>query len=208
MALPKHKTCLSILRSILGPGAGNEARFAKKIARSASWLKKASCGQIPLSRDAALSITYATGVSMKWLLDADISKPAVQTDGSPFTLESYSKHIEKMRDGFDEEDASISRDEFVGCLHEAVSIYLEARKKNLGGLFTFKLEEALIPLRKIYGKANIHQSKQAHGIVETLGRVVKDWDHTRPTIYVRKSPAPTPPKKQPSRKSASKVKRP
>jgi hypothetical protein len=201
MALPKHKTCLSILRSILGPGAGNESRFAKKIARSTSWLKKASCGQIPLNRDAALSISYATGVSINWLLDADISKPAVQSDGSPFTLESYSKHIEKMRDGFDDEDASISRDEFIGCLHEAVSIYLEARKKNLGGLFTFKLEESLIPLGKIYGKANIHQSKQALGLVETLGRVVEEWDHTRPTIYVRKPAKPTRPSKQSSRKS-------
>lgn len=91
MALPQHKTTLSILRSILGP-EGNESRFAEKIGRSTSWLRKASCGQIPLMRDAAVLIAYETGVSLSWLLNNDTSKAPVDALGLPYTLETYAIH--------------------------------------------------------------------------------------------------------------------
>ncbi|MEI8285489.1 MAG: hypothetical protein WCG52_10925 [bacterium] len=77
MALPQHKTCLSILRSILGPVAGGEARFAKTIGRSKSWIKKASAGIIQLSEDAAIRISHETGVSYNWLLVNDPNIPPV-----------------------------------------------------------------------------------------------------------------------------------
>ena len=91
MALPQHKTTLSILRSVLGP-AGNEARFANKIGRSTSWLRKACCGQIPLMRNAAVLIAYETGVSLNWLLNNDTTKAPVDALGMPYTLETYALH--------------------------------------------------------------------------------------------------------------------
>jgi hypothetical protein len=93
MALPKHKTCLSILRSIIGSGAGNEKTFADKIGRSTSWLKKASCGQVALTQNAAVRIGRETGVSFRWLLDNDTTKQAVDNNGNSYTIETYAHHI-------------------------------------------------------------------------------------------------------------------
>jgi len=98
MALPQHKTTLSILRSILGP-AGSESCFANKIGRSASWLKKASCGQIPLLRDAAVIIAYETGVSVNWLMHGDTTQSPLDAIGMPYTIETYALHRSKQCGG-------------------------------------------------------------------------------------------------------------
>ena len=108
MALPQHKTTLSILRSILGP-AGSEARFADKIGRSTSWLRKACCGQIPLMREAALSIVYETGISLKWLMDGDTAKPPVDAFGLPYTLETYAHHNAQQSNGVDRLNDAFAR---------------------------------------------------------------------------------------------------
>ncbi len=90
MALPQHKTCLSVLRSILGPISGGEKRFADLIGRSRSWLKKASCGQIPLTEDVAFRISFETGVSEKWLTDGDPTVQPTTGEGKPFTKDTFS----------------------------------------------------------------------------------------------------------------------
>jgi hypothetical protein len=153
MALPKHKTTLSILRSALGPGAGNETRFAQKIGRSTSWLRKACCGQIPLMREAALAIAYETGISIKWLMDGNTAKPPVDTDGEPYTAETYARHRTTQREGFDREDADISQQEMVGTLLQLVHSYTAAQQKNRGGFFTFKLIEFAHSLADEFGQS-------------------------------------------------------
>jgi hypothetical protein len=92
MANPQHKTCLSVLRSVIGSTAGNEARFAEKIGRSTSWLKKASCGQIPLTENIALRISHETGISMRWLMQGDTSKTPVDKDDNTFTKATYENY--------------------------------------------------------------------------------------------------------------------
>lgn len=93
MALPQHKTCLSILLSIIGSSAGNEKAFSEKIGRSISWIKKASCGQVTLTQDVAVRIGYETGVSFRWLIDNDTTKQPVDNYGNSYTIETYAKHI-------------------------------------------------------------------------------------------------------------------
>jgi hypothetical protein len=174
MALPQHKTTLSILRSILGPGAGGEVRFADKIGRSTSWLRKACCGQIPLMREAALSIVYETGIGLKWLMDGDTAKPPVDADGKPYTVESYARHRSVQREGFDHEDASISEAEMVGIFDQLVGSYCMARSKNRGGFFTFKLGEFADQISKEFGTAKTAKNPAAAYIVENLKRLVEN----------------------------------
>lgn len=173
MALPQHKTTLSILRSILGPGAGGEVRFANKIGRSTSWLRKACCGQIPLMREAALSIFYETGISLKWLMDGDTAKPPVDHDGKPYTVEIYALHRSVQREGFNHEDADISQTEMVGNLHQLVGSYCMARSKNRGGFFTFKLGEFVDQISKEFGNVQTTKNKTAARIAEDLKRLVE-----------------------------------
>jgi hypothetical protein len=46
------------------------------ISKSPSWVRKASAGIIPISEDAAMRISYETGVSFGWLLQNDVTAPA------------------------------------------------------------------------------------------------------------------------------------
>ena len=188
MALPQHKTCLSILRSILGPGAGNEARFAEKIGRSTSWLKKASCGQISLTRDAALAIAYATGASVKWLLAGDPTKPLLDSEGNPYTLETYAKYRTQDREEKDRDDIALARDEMTGCIHKLLQILGAANLKNRGGLFTFRLGNFVDEMADKFGVADIYQNEGAAQIAERAADLVREWDAKKqPLVYVTKN---------------------
>jgi hypothetical protein len=155
MALPKHKTCLSILRSLIGSGSRNEKHFAEKIGRSPSWVKQASSGHLPLTKDAAVRIAYETGVSVRWLINGDTSAPALNMDGKPYTESFYENYRVSMRDGFDDEDSSISKDEMVGLIHSLIVSYEGARQSNKGGFFTFQLGEIADDLAVKYSKMRI-----------------------------------------------------
>ena len=155
MALPKHKTCLSILRSLIGSGSRNEKHFAEKIGRSPSWVKQASSGHLPLTKDAAVRIAYETGVSVRWLINGDTSAPALDRDGKPYTESFYVEYRVRLRDGFNDEDSSISRDEMVGLIHSLITTYEGARQSNKGGFFTFQLNEIADDLAVKYSKMRI-----------------------------------------------------
>ena len=155
MALPKHKTCLSILRSLIGSGSRNEKHFAEKIGRSPSWVKQASSGHLPLTKDAAVRIAYETGVSVRWLMNGDTSAPALNIDGKPYTESFYAEYRVRLRDGFDADDSSSSKDEMVGLIHSLIVSYEGARQSNKGGFFTFQLGEIADDLAAKYSKLRI-----------------------------------------------------
>ena len=188
MALPQHKTCLSILRSILGPGAGSEARFAAKIGRSTSWLKKASCGQIPLTRDAAIAIAYETGASMKWLLEGDTTKPLLDSEGKPYTLETYANYRKQDLEKRDWEDVDFARNEMTMRLHQLLGILGAANQKNRGGLLAFHLSNFVDEMAEKFGVANIYQNEGAARIAENVAGLVREWDPKKqPLVYALKN---------------------
>ena len=223
MALPKHKTCISILRSILGPGAGSEARFAEKIGRSTSWLKKASCGQIPLTRDAATVIAYETGISSSWLLEGDVSIPPHTGDYQAYTQETYALYRTRDRDDHDFHDCDLAEQEFTGCVYALTQILRASIEKNRGGLFTFHLSYFVDEMNKNFGKAEIYKNKFGPNIAKEITVVLasepaKDdmalqlleqlqklmsKQHKEGIKKLKQSnrPKPKPQKKQPSRKS-------
>ena len=206
MALPQHKTCLSILRSLIGSGSRNEKHFAEKLGRSASWVKKASCGQIPLTKDAAVRIAYETGVSVRWLMSGDTSAPALDMDGKPYTESFYAEYRVRRRDGFDAEDSSISKVEMVGLIHSLIVSYEGARQSNKGGLFTFQLGEIADDLAAKYSKLRIKNDaayrKTRRDIAENLLSLL-DLPAAGSYTIKKASPTATQQKKQPSRKRSS-----
>ena len=188
MALPQHKTCLSILRSILGPGVGGEARFAKKIGRSTSWLKKASCGQIPLTREAAIAIAYETGASVKWLLDGDTTEPLLDSEGKPYTLETYANYRQQDLEKQDLDGLEFARDEMTVCLHQLLRSLGAANLKNRGGLFTFHLRNFADQMADKFGVSDIYQNEGAARIAENVADFVRKWDAKKqPLIYAVKN---------------------
>jgi hypothetical protein len=222
MALPKHKTCLSILRSILGPGAGGEARFAKKIGRSTSWLKKASCAQITITKDTAVRIAYETGVSAKWLMADDPAKPALDQHGKKYSAKTYAAHRDILQNGIDAEDAEASYLEIAGQLENIVSLYSRAVQSNRGGLFTYQLGEVIASLSGEYNRLKVKNSeaflKTGRSVTASLDALWnaeypadEEWDSLHSTSIQQiqkqdgKTSNPTPQKKQPSRHRAKKA---
>ena len=172
MANPQHKTCLSVLRSVIGSAAGNESRFAEKIGRSTSWLKKASCGQIPLTKDIALRIAYETGISMRWLMQGNTSKTPVDKDDKTFTKATYENYVVSLREEYDFEDAACSQHELHYCLIDALRLFVAAQQNNRSGYFTYKLQEAVADLKSGLGQLKIkdvsHYNKQGASIARHL----------------------------------------
>jgi hypothetical protein len=84
-----QKTRLAKLRAVLG-SMGSESRFPKLVGLSASWIKKASAGNLSMTARAASAIHDATGVDLGWIMGDSKSVEPVEHGGKPYTLESYS----------------------------------------------------------------------------------------------------------------------
>jgi hypothetical protein len=94
MALSQMRTTLSVLRKELGH-QGKEKQFSEMTGLSISWIKKASCGQIPIPMHslAAQAVCKATGVSMLWLCDGDANEHVIyentQAESHKVSLRDY-----------------------------------------------------------------------------------------------------------------------
>jgi hypothetical protein len=91
MALSKRKTTIAVLRGILGPIYGREARFARLARRSVSWVKKVSAGVIPLNEKTARLVELETGVALDWLMGTP-DAPPVNGRGNPYTSADFEWH--------------------------------------------------------------------------------------------------------------------
>ena len=143
MALPQHKTCLSVLRTILG-SEGNENQFAEKIGRSVSWLKKASCGQIPLTRNIAVRIGHETGVNVDWLFKSDITQPPINDDNDIYTFKTYLNHQELLKYGIYENNTYY--------VAELLKVYGKSIRMNKGSLFNYYLRDFIFNMSSIFKK--------------------------------------------------------
>jgi DNA-binding transcriptional regulator YdaS (Cro superfamily) len=76
MAKSKKKTRLSELRTALG-NLGASSKFSKLTGISESWVKKASCGIIPVTAQKANLIEVKTGFSASWILGKSNQKAAL-----------------------------------------------------------------------------------------------------------------------------------
>lgn len=84
----QQKTRLAKLRAMLG-SMGSESRFPKLVGLSASWIKKASAGNLPMTARAASAIHDATGVDLSWIMGDSKSVDPLEHGGKPYTIESY-----------------------------------------------------------------------------------------------------------------------
>ena len=102
MAHSKRKTTVAVLREILGLD-GQQDYFATLIGKSPSWVRHVSCGFLPLTREAAYQIAFATGVSPEWLLAGDVGKPPITSDhSSPYSRNAFLEYQTKKRSSFPE----------------------------------------------------------------------------------------------------------
>jgi hypothetical protein len=89
---PKH--VLSVMRKIIGASLNDSKEV---LGFAPDTIKSIQSGRLPFSEQAALVVSHKTGVSCKWLLAMDGSKPPETESGERFTKETFDKH-EAARD--------------------------------------------------------------------------------------------------------------
>jgi hypothetical protein len=102
MAKSKLKTTLSVLREILG-NEGNQDLFSRLIGKSASWVRHVSSGELPLTREAAYQIGFATGVNPEWLMSGNVESPPTSYDSAQtYTFATFQNYLEQKKSAFPE----------------------------------------------------------------------------------------------------------
>jgi hypothetical protein len=190
MSKPQHKTCLSVLRSIIGPKWGQEARFAKLINRSTSWLKKASSGLAPLTEDAAVRIAHETGVAVWWLLAGNPSTPAVAYNREPYTKAHYERRRIELREQRTHEDGN-ARHDLVLTLHSILSVFHAAQRTNSDPLVAYRLG-AFCRILKDEFEESTDKACKAFGlsICQELARQIRHPEADRDLGYTEFEAAP------------------
>jgi hypothetical protein len=197
----QQKTRLAKLRAMLG-SMGSESAFPKIVGLSASWIKKASAGNLPMTARAASAIHDATGVDLGWIMgDAESGEP-LEHGGKPYTLESYSR----WKYTKDESKGDYAR------LYNPVSMRMilrvlanvSAGKKQTAA--SCELFEFAQKFKATFGAAET-SGEYGADLLKEIARLEKPPapQDNRPLeeriIKGRQAPTPTPQKKQPSRRS-------
>src|SRR5438445_8351150 len=82
---PKKHT-LAILRLALGM---SQKEMAELVKRSTRTIQAIELCQLPLSAELGSEIARETGVSPKWLMDGDTTKPIIDAGRRPYTRETF-----------------------------------------------------------------------------------------------------------------------
>jgi hypothetical protein len=168
MAKLQNKTCVSVLRSILGIDLANVASFAQHIGKSESWLKKASAGIIQLNRRTASAIAYETGVSLDWLLAGDTSKPPVDSDGRPYTIHSYALAREKISQTATSGNQSKLEAKITESLRLLIRVFSHSVSCNQAGMFSLCVEKFAREMAIRFGASSSDVRSSANAILQNL----------------------------------------
>ena len=209
----QQKTRLAKLRALLG-SMGSESRFPKLVGLSASWIKKASAGNLPMTSKAAAAIFEATGVSIHWLMGPDPeginvkgqdSNEPVEEDGiTPYTIDSYNMWKWKQRD----EERGITTDMNTNSIARILQVLAAASKTKKESVASCELWEFLMEFKKKYGVKedsetycwNLLKDVESQILDEAKFRKLKtapldNGPLSGRIIKGRQTPAPTPQKK-------------
>jgi hypothetical protein len=188
MAVSQHKTCLAILRGILGPVTGQEKRFSALIGKSVSWLKKASSGQIPLTQDVILRINFETGAPISWLTENDPTAPPTNERGQPYTRKIYDQRRAELAKDHSQSPTPRGGAIIASLIFDLLQINAAAIEANRGRLLALKLDEFNIEAQREFGKIHFRKNKAARKkalrITESLSELFQD-----PPEFVRYSPS-------------------
>ena len=196
----QQKTRLAKLRALLG-SMGSESRFPELVGLSASWIKKASAGNLPMTSKAAAAIFEATGISLLWLMGEGEDEP-VQEDGrTPYTLDSFNKWKWSRRD--EESPMNTFHNTLaVARIFQVLAAVSQTKRESVAAC---ELWEFVQSFEKNNG-LNTDAYDYCAGMLREVEKVFRKPAplDKRPLaeriIKGRQAPTPTPQKKQPSQK--------
>jgi hypothetical protein len=173
-AKPKH--VLSVLRKIIGASL---AESKSVLGLAPDTVKSIQSERLPFSERAAITVAEKTGVSCKWLLDLDGSKPPKTESGEKFTKETFDKH-EATRDKDVREWSSPVNFNFLryDCLKQfrtltikLAGLMLGAQTSHKVGFVNAKLDNEMRRLAKL-----LRQSERARAFESLAWKQTEDLD--------------------------------
>ena len=170
-----NATCLATLRSILGPELGHEERFASIVGLSRSWLKKASCGKICISENAAALVSHATGIDKDWLYRENNSTPPTDKWGDPYTREFGEHYVRNLLKTENSQPFDPMRN-FAECIFDLMEIFTSAIDRRQERICLLELEDFIFKAARLYGRQRPSSSDGIfsgliHGLTKRLETV-------------------------------------
>jgi len=147
VALSQRKTTVAILRNVLGPVHGQEAKFAKLAHRSVSWVKKLSAGPNKITEETARVLEHETGISFQWLLGPPNQMP-VDSRGKRYTREDFEWFRARKKAGEPTIQVGFTLFEFVP---DIVGIASAAGDQGMVYLFLWRLSHFIDQVRTEFG---------------------------------------------------------
>ena len=143
------KTTAAVLRSITEE---RDSVWAKMLGKSVHTIRHLEAGSLKLSAAMAAKMNYASGISIKWLMDGNPSAPPITADGTPYTKEIY-ENARARKEYF----ATVKDDDVRSTVRDALRLYcailVNANRKRNFHLAVYRTAKALAELRDEFGEA-------------------------------------------------------
>jgi len=149
---PKH--VLSVLRKTIGASL---AESKSVLGLAPDTVKSIQSGRLPFSERAAITVAEKTGVSCKWLLDLDGSKPPKTESGEKFTKDTFDRHEAERDKDFRERSSPVNFNlsrysclkQFRTLTIELAGLMLAAHTSQRVGYINAKLDNEMRRLAKL-----------------------------------------------------------
>jgi transcriptional regulator with XRE-family HTH domain len=121
---------------------------AKWLGCSVSNVQSIESGKVQLTEENASIIAYRTGVSVRWLLEGDISKPPLDSRGKPYELGDFEKRErenekQKLTRVEADNDVRYARRTMTEEVAKVVAILLRGAERKQFGEYAHKVRKAL-----------------------------------------------------------------
>jgi hypothetical protein len=143
------KTTAAVLRKITGE---TDADWADILGKSVHTIRHLEAGSLKLSAAMAAKMNYASGISIKWLMDGNPDAPPVSAGGQKYTKAIYDNAQARKKYFATVKDSDV-KNTVLDVLCAICAILVSANRKRNYHLAVYRTAKALAELRDEFGEA-------------------------------------------------------
>jgi transcriptional regulator with XRE-family HTH domain len=140
----ERRTTVAVLRLKTGLSA---EEFGQLIEKSLSTVKSIESGKLALSVRTAATIAQKTGISLRWLLDGDVSAPMIDDSGEPWTVETYEKA--RVKPGWSVDEPRVSLQDTANRLRALLTDHYQHSDPETFAIVWYRINSFLDKMEKI-----------------------------------------------------------
>jgi len=144
-----EKTCAAKLRVITKE---TDADWADILGKSVHTIRHLEAGTLKLSAAMAAKMNYASGISIKWLMDGKHKVPPISADGRPYTKKIYDEVRARKKSFATVRERDVKKT-VLDVLRAICAILVSANRKRNFHLAVYRTAKALAEWRDEFGEA-------------------------------------------------------